>query len=591
MIIFQYAFQSEIGVRRFVRGGLFAAIGVVTAALVAVLMIAGAPPAQANNPPVVPPTEGEVQPLGSEAAPVSCPSGAPAGSVLAGLDVRAACEQAVAQATSYEAAAAIRYGFAKLGTPYSQDPNLRATSHFDCSSFVGRAMTAGGGAVRRYNGQLVDFFPYFGWTGAYVPVGTYSSGYRYGYEGTNVARVGSLSVGDIIIQFNGSNPANSAGNAGHALIYLGNGRVIQAGRAPDGSSKVSVVNYTSNGFSNQWYFRYNTLTVPKTAMPAVPGGSTRTIATGMANAAVYGTLAVVNPQSDGYITAYPCAEGRPAAVSTNFLGGLTTSAFVLARSDANGKLCFYTSATTDLVFDKALVTQVMAVHNARRMMDTRPANPVPPGGVLRIQTGAPGKTVVGALSAVAPVGDGYLTPFSCDTPRPLTSALNYSKTRGALSAGAAVRADAQGMICVYSSNWTHVLWDQVSETITLPGAAARRLADTRTPAGGMMPVWAGHTKVIDTGALNKTVLANLTVAAPATAGFMTAYPCDVHKPHASVINFAPGQTVSTMVPVKSDPHGNVCIYSSATTHVIWDQVVATDWYIAGTPVRMMDTRT
>ena len=509
----------------------------------------------------------------------------------AGFDVRAACDQAVAQATSYESAAAIRYGFTKLGTPYSQDPTLRATSHFDCSSFVGRAMTAGGGAVRRYNGQLVDFFPYFGWTGAYVPIGTYSSGYRYGYEGTNVARVGSLQAGDVIIQFNGSDPANSAGNAGHALIYLGNGRVIQAGRAPDGSSKVSVVNYTSNGFSNQWYFRYNSLTVPKTVLPAVAGGSTRTVATGIANAAVYGTLAVVNPQADGFITAFPCAEGRPLATNTNYLRGLTTSAFILARSDSNGNMCLYTSATTDLVFDKALVTQVMAVHNGKRMVDTRLASPVPPGGVLRIQTGAPGKTVVGTLSAVVPVGPGYLTAFSCDGPRPLASAVNYDRTPAAVSGGAAVRADAQGMICVFSSNLSHVLWDQVSETITLPGAGARRLVDTRTPAGGAAAVTGGQVKMIYTGAVNQTVLANLTVTVPMGAGFMTAYPCDVARPNASVINFAAGQTVSTMVPVRSDQHGHVCVYSSVTTHLIWDQVVATDWYLAGTPVRMMDTRT
>ena len=55
------------------------------------------------------------------------------------------------------------------------------------------------------------------------------------------------------IQFDGSNPANSAGNAGHAQMYIGDGMIIQSGGSAD--SRVNVTAHV-NYFSNEWYFRY-----------------------------------------------------------------------------------------------------------------------------------------------------------------------------------------------------------------------------------------------------------------------------------------------------------------------------------------------
>ena len=215
-------------------------IGVAIAAAVGSLAVA-AGPAQANFPPK--PGEARVASTLNEAVPAGCPSWAPAGMVRVPGDVGQLCRSAVAGATSPQAAGAIRYAFAHLGAAYSQfNRDSVSPPVYDCSSLVGRAFRAAGARITRGSSSW-NFYPYFGWTGAYVP-GNYS--------GTNLVRVtkATMRPGDIIIQFNGPDPSQSAGNAGHAQIYLGSGYVIQ-------SSGPLNVNYAGKwSFGNEWYFRY-----------------------------------------------------------------------------------------------------------------------------------------------------------------------------------------------------------------------------------------------------------------------------------------------------------------------------------------------
>lgn len=190
--------------------------------------------------------------LSSETAPSTCPTSAPAGTFPAGTNVKALCDRAVAGAPSDAAAAAIRYMFSKLGASYSQSNRYSINPPvFDCTSFVSRAYTAAKAPIIR-NDRESTWIANFGWTGAYMPSA---------YEGTNLqrlsARAGDISgllPGDVMIQFSGSNPAGSAGNNGHAQVYLGDGLVIQSG----GNHPQSLANVTrhSNWFSNEWYFRY-----------------------------------------------------------------------------------------------------------------------------------------------------------------------------------------------------------------------------------------------------------------------------------------------------------------------------------------------
>lgn len=235
---------------RATRVGLAAGIG---AAGAAIAVLGASQPAQANYPGPPPdlPTGG-VTPFGLyEDAPVGCPTTAPAGTIPVGTNVTDLCEKAVRMAPTAKAAAAIRYAFSKLGAEYDQANRSSINPPiFDCSSFVARAYDAADafiykdGAVKRW--YRPDYS--FSWTGAYMPTA---------YTGSNLQRLGggtTLQPGDVLIQFDGSTPANSAGNAGHAQMYIGDGRVIQSG----GSHPDSLVNVAARGnyLSNEWLFRY-----------------------------------------------------------------------------------------------------------------------------------------------------------------------------------------------------------------------------------------------------------------------------------------------------------------------------------------------
>ncbi|MEQ1698639.1 MAG: hypothetical protein ABMA25_00945, partial [Ilumatobacteraceae bacterium] len=63
---------------------------------------------------------------------------------------------------------------------------------------------------------------------------------------------------------------------------------------------------------------------------------------------------------------------------------------------------------------------------------------------------------------------------------------------------------------------------------------------------------------------------NITVAGPASSGFLTVWPCDQTKPNASSLNYVAGVNRAVQVLTKLSPSGTVCIASSKATHLIVD---------------------
>jgi hypothetical protein len=102
--------------------------------------------------------------------------------------------------------------------------------------------------------------------------------------------------------------------------------------------------------------------------------------------------------------------------------------------------------------------------------------------------------------------------------------------------------------------------------------APRRLTDTRT--SGI--VAGGSTARVDLGdeARNSwqamAVALNVTAVDAAEPGYLTVYPCDQPIPNASNVNFQPGTNVAGSVYVGIDASSQVCIYTSATTHLLVD---------------------
>lgn len=125
-----------------------------------------------------------------------------------------------------------------------------------------------------------------------------------------------------------------------------------------------------------------------------------------------------------------------------------------------------------------------------------------------------------------------------------------------------------------------------------------RLIDTRNGIGtSRQPVATGCTLVVDPG-LDPSVTAvavNLTSVAPAASGFLTAYPCGVALPDASVVQAIAQRTIAgaTVVPLGAD--GTFCVYTSTATQLLVDifgaySPIAGHKFEPVAPVRVLDTR-
>ncbi len=567
------------------------------------------PPGPYSNYPV-PENQRSLSTAAVEDVPDACSSWAPASSVPAGLDYTRVCNEAVRVAPTFEAQRAIRYGFGKLGTLYSQGAD-RETTKFDCSSFVARAFRAADGVVRTPSGALVNFYPYFSYTGAYMPsafVGTNVQRVAQEYNGADQLVTANLQPGDLIIMFDGSNPANSAGNNGHAQMYLGNGYVIHAGSAPTASpSQVSVKKFTGSGFSSAWVFRYRSLGAERTTDSKVlPDGAVTKVHVGRANETVMGNMTVTGGLWNGFTTAYPCGGTVPEASVNNYARGQSTPNMAVVRADANGDVCVRNSVGVHVLWDQVWNGLDLTAHPAQRIVDTRsPSGPtsgarVPAGGVLSVDTKSPNKVVMANLTVTGPADGGFTTVYPCTAGMPVDGYGNPNASTNNYLPGettpnlVTVQADEWGRVCIHTKAATHLLWDQSVETDVINGHSPERVYDSRRDNGGR--VAGAHTAFVHAGQPGQTIFGNLTVTDPESLGYTSVYPCldgiDLidGRPTTSVNNYTAGETTPNAAAVRADSNGDICITTTATAHLIWDQVGEADGLRAYPARRLLDTR-
>jgi hypothetical protein len=105
---------------------------------------------------------------------------------------------------------------------------------------------------------------------------------------------------------------------------------------------------------------------------APAAGGTLGLHAGGPGEVVMGTVTVDRSSGPGFVTVYPCADGRPNASNLNFVGGQAVANSFIATADASGDLCVYTSASTDVIVDVVgATTSIDGLHNAQRLVDTR----------------------------------------------------------------------------------------------------------------------------------------------------------------------------------------------------------------------------
>jgi lysophospholipase L1-like esterase len=249
-------------------------------------------------------------------------------------------------------------------------------------------------------------------------------------------------------------------------------------------------------------------------------------------------ITAADPAADGFITAYPCDRPLPDASNLNFLAGRNASSLALVRLDSDHLLCLFSVAATDVIVD--VTAAFVPGHGSRltpvgptRLADTRSNGaPLDAGATLEVDVGLVTAAMVN-ITVADPAGNGYVTAYPCDTPRPETSSLNYDVGRSARANAAIIPAGPNASVCIYTHAPTHIVVDIIG-TFTPGGdllfqpVDVTRLLDTRTGRGGWLgKMLSGQTITVQApGAADKVVVGTLTAVHPSGSGYLTAWSGD-----------------------------------------------------------------
>jgi hypothetical protein len=260
-----------------------------------------------------------------------------------------------------------------------------------------------------------------------------------------------------------------------------------------------------------------------------------------------------------------------------------------------------------------------------RLADTRAGEPTvdglfegdgtrPAGSTLELAVAGRGGVATDAVAvalnvtAVDPVGGGFVTVYPCGSTQPNASNVNFSA--GAVVPNAVIaKIGVDGKVCVFVSNQTHLVVDvdaYFPTTSSLQPLNPARVLDTRagyTTVDGLQQGDGARqrgavTEVQITGRaavpIDATaVVLNVTVTEADGPGFATVYPCGTDIPVASNLNYDAGSTLANLVVAKIGAAGKVCIFNSEATHLVADingYFPATTSYRALEPARLLDTR-
>jgi len=340
----------------------------------------------------------------------------------------------------------------------------------------------------------------------------------------------------------------------------------------------------------------------------VPGGTALELTVTGVNgippgaAAVALNVTIANPEADGFATVYPCATPPGPASNLNFVSGQTVANAVVAPVDPTGKVCFFSTATTNIISDVSGWFRPLGLTTLTpvREFDTRtgtggvPVGKLAGGSTLTFKvTGVNGVPATG-VSAVAlnvtvaePDGEGLINVFPCGA-QPLTSNLNYQAEQTVPNMVIAP-VSPQGTVCFYTTTTTHLLADVSGWFATGSDHHAlnpTRVFDTRNglgnvwtgpiPAGGSIGVDITGRNGVPNGDVGAVVL-NVTTTNAGGDGYVTVYPCG-DLPLTSNVNYLPGRNIPNAViaPVSAD--GTVCFYSPIATDLVVD---VSGWFAGG----------
>jgi len=189
-------------------------------------------------------------------------------------------------------------------------------------------------------------------------------------------------------------------------------------------------------------------------------------------------VAAIGPSDAGFLTLYPCDQQRPTASTLNHAAGQTIANGVTVKLDPNGDVCIFTRSAADVIVDLlgyTPATSLLTTVTPARVYESRAGNvtidtqqqatgrrtarqvtTINIAGRAGVPAGASAAVV--NVTAVGPLGPGYVTLFPCDEERPLASTLNYA-VGGVIANQAFIKLDSSGNVCAFTLSETDLIVD------------------------------------------------------------------------------------------------------------------------------------
>ncbi len=346
--------------------------------------------------------------------------------------------------------------------------------------------------------------------------------------------------------------------------------------------------------------------------PVVPGATLRVPVLDRGGVPASGVVGValnvtaVGPVGPGWMRVWPCGSDEPATSAVNYsVAGAIEPNAVVVPVDETGEVCISTKAASDVVVDVSAWFDAGLQSASGRLLDTRvKGGRLAAGSVLRVPVldrgGVPASGVVGValnVTAVGPVGPGWMRVWPCGSDEPATSAVNYS-VAGAIEPNAVVvPVDETGEVCISTKAASDVVVDVSAWFDAGLQSASGRLLDTRVKGGRLAAGSVLRVPVLDRGGVPASgvvgVALNVTAVGPVGPGWMRVWPCGSDEPATSAVNYSvAGAIEPNAVVVPVDETGEVCISTKAASDVVVDVSAWFDEGLRGVPGdRIVDTRT
>ncbi len=318
-------------------------------------------------------------------------------------------------------------------------------------------------------------------------------------------------------------------------------------------------------------------------------------------------LTVVDPSAVGFATVHPCLAAPPTASALNYITGVAVANEIFSALSADGSLCVYTFAETDVIIDVVgyvLPDDSVKLMSPARFAESRVGATTVDGELQGFGRTSPGSTTtvpiagragvpagisaaIVNVAALAPTETGFISVDPCLPGDPKASSLNY--TAGANRANELIaQVDADGDICIYTQHGVDLIVDVVGyvlEGSDLASSNPQRYLETRDGAltfdrqdQGGGKVAAGSSTAVQIAGRGSVpagapaAVVNVAAVDPDAAGFLTVDGCNTPRPNASSLNYTTGVNGANELVVQLDADGELCVYTSASTHLILDVV-------------------